>query len=53
MSALFLQDESAGLAASIEALAADCGAEGEESSDGPGSGSGTPTDGSPSVSLVI
>uniref|UniRef100_A0A673XVW7 Kinesin family member 4 n=1 Tax=Salmo trutta TaxID=8032 RepID=A0A673XVW7_SALTR len=35
---LQLQDESAGLAATIEALAADCGAEGEESSDGPGSG---------------
>ncbi|CAB1332920.1 unnamed protein product [Coregonus sp. 'balchen'] len=46
---LQLQDESAGLAATIEALAADCGAEGEDSPDGPGSGSGTPTDGSPST----
>uniref|UniRef100_A0A8C8H5H8 Kinesin family member 4 n=1 Tax=Oncorhynchus tshawytscha TaxID=74940 RepID=A0A8C8H5H8_ONCTS len=35
---LQLQDESAGLAATIEALAADCGAEGEDSPDGPGSG---------------
>uniref|UniRef100_A0A8C7KTZ8 Kinesin family member 4 n=1 Tax=Oncorhynchus kisutch TaxID=8019 RepID=A0A8C7KTZ8_ONCKI len=34
---LQLQDESAGLAATIEALAADCGAEGEDSPDGPGS----------------
>uniref|UniRef100_A0A8C7TR24 Kinesin family member 4 n=1 Tax=Oncorhynchus mykiss TaxID=8022 RepID=A0A8C7TR24_ONCMY len=32
---LQLQDESAGLAATIEALAADCGAEGEDSPDGP------------------
>ncbi|XP_024253830.1 kinesin family member 4 [Oncorhynchus tshawytscha] len=46
---LQLQDESAGLAATIEALAADCGAEGEDSPDGPGSGSRTPTDGSPSA----
>uniref|UniRef100_A0A8C7TSC1 Kinesin family member 4 n=1 Tax=Oncorhynchus mykiss TaxID=8022 RepID=A0A8C7TSC1_ONCMY len=34
---LQLQDESAGLAATIEALAADCGAEGEDSPDGPDS----------------
>uniref|UniRef100_A0A4W5MSV3 Kinesin family member 4 n=1 Tax=Hucho hucho TaxID=62062 RepID=A0A4W5MSV3_9TELE len=35
---LQLQDESAGLAATIDALAADCGAEGEDSPDGPRSG---------------
>uniref|UniRef100_A0A4W5Q7K0 Kinesin family member 4 n=1 Tax=Hucho hucho TaxID=62062 RepID=A0A4W5Q7K0_9TELE len=46
---LQLQDESAGLAATIEALAADCGAEGDDSPHGSGSCNEIPTDGSPSA----
>ena len=48
---LSLQDESAGLAATIEALAADCGAEGDDSPHVSGSCNEIPTDGSPSVSF--
>ncbi|XP_029556962.1 chromosome-associated kinesin KIF4 isoform X1 [Salmo trutta] len=43
---LQLQDESAGLAATIEALAADCGAEGDDSPHVSGSCNEIPTDGS-------
>ncbi|XP_055799180.1 chromosome-associated kinesin KIF4-like isoform X2 [Salvelinus fontinalis] len=46
---LQLQDESAGLAATIEALAADCGAEGDDSPHLSGSCNEIPTDGSPSA----
>ncbi|XP_021474233.2 chromosome-associated kinesin KIF4 isoform X2 [Oncorhynchus mykiss] len=48
---LQLQDESAGLAATIEALAADCGAEGDDSPHVSGSCNEIPTDGSPSASV--
>ncbi|XP_035636686.1 chromosome-associated kinesin KIF4-like isoform X1 [Oncorhynchus keta] len=48
---LQLQDESAGLAATIEALAADCGAEGDDSPHVSGSCNEIPTDGSPSAAV--